>query len=119
MRPPSDPSRRRLTRPPSSSAYDARLRQKVAVKKLSRPFQSLIHARRTYRELRLLKHLKHENVSRGRAVGGGRVRGRGRGAANRRASPGDWGAGPQGARPGTGGVARGELNDSRGFVARP
>jgi len=34
----------------------------VAVKKLSRPFQSLIHARRTYRELRLLKHLKHENV---------------------------------------------------------
>ncbi|KAH0520742.1 Mitogen-activated protein kinase 11 [Microtus ochrogaster] len=44
------------------SAYDARLRQKVAVKKLSRPFQSLIHARRTYRELRLLKHLKHENL---------------------------------------------------------
>lgn len=32
------------------------------MKKLSRPFQSLIHARRTYRELRLLKHLKHENV---------------------------------------------------------
>ncbi|XP_045434679.1 mitogen-activated protein kinase 11 isoform X2 [Pipistrellus kuhlii] len=45
-----------------SSAYDARLRQKVAVKKLSRPFQSLVHARRTYRELRLLQHLKHENV---------------------------------------------------------
>ncbi|XP_077025358.1 mitogen-activated protein kinase 11 isoform X1 [Tamandua tetradactyla] len=44
------------------SAYDTRLRQKVAVKKLARPFQSLIHARRTYRELRLLKHLKHENV---------------------------------------------------------
>nr|XP_004999783.1 mitogen-activated protein kinase 11 isoform X2 [Cavia porcellus] len=51
-----------LTLSLSSSAYDARLRQKVAVKKLSRPFQSLIHARRTYRELRLLKHLKHENV---------------------------------------------------------
>ncbi|XP_024906838.1 mitogen-activated protein kinase 11 isoform X4 [Pteropus alecto] len=47
---------------PPCSAYDTRLRQKVAVKKLSRPFQSLIHARRTYRELRLLKHLKHENV---------------------------------------------------------
>ncbi|XP_055963028.1 mitogen-activated protein kinase 11 isoform X2 [Sorex fumeus] len=44
------------------SAYDSQLRQKVAVKKLSRPFQSLVHARRTYRELRLLKHLKHENV---------------------------------------------------------
>ncbi|MBN3301909.1 mitogen-activated protein kinase 11 isoform X2 [Amia ocellicauda] len=44
------------------SAYDVRLRQKVAVKKLSRPFQSLIHSRRSYRELRLLKHIKHENV---------------------------------------------------------
>nr|XP_058938053.1 mitogen-activated protein kinase 11 isoform X1 [Kogia breviceps] len=55
------------------SAYDTRLRQRVAVKKLSRPFQSLIHARRTYRELRLLKHLKHENVSWG-------LPGRGRGA---------------------------------------
>lgn len=65
---------RRLTHPPCSSAYDTRLRQKVAVKKLSRPFQSLIHARRTYRELRLLKHLKHENVSlerRGRSAGWG------------------------------------------------
>ncbi|KAL2308975.1 hypothetical protein Nmel_005152, partial [Mimus melanotis] len=48
--------------PSSSSAYDTKTRQKVAVKKLSRPFQSLIHARRTYRELRLLKHMKHENV---------------------------------------------------------
>uniref|UniRef100_A0A7N8X4R2 mitogen-activated protein kinase n=1 Tax=Mastacembelus armatus TaxID=205130 RepID=A0A7N8X4R2_9TELE len=46
----------------SSSAYDVVLRQKVAVKKLSRPFQSLIHSRRSYRELRLLKHMKHENV---------------------------------------------------------
>ncbi|XP_069048731.1 mitogen-activated protein kinase 11 isoform X3 [Lepisosteus oculatus] len=45
-----------------SSAYDVHLRQKVAVKKLSRPFQSLIHSRRSYRELRLLKHMKHENV---------------------------------------------------------
>ncbi|KAJ8249917.1 hypothetical protein COCON_G00231330 [Conger conger] len=44
------------------SAYDVHLRQKVAVKKLSRPFQSLIHSRRSYRELRLLKHMKHENV---------------------------------------------------------
>uniref|UniRef100_UPI0037E89400 mitogen-activated protein kinase 11 isoform X2 n=1 Tax=Semicossyphus pulcher TaxID=241346 RepID=UPI0037E89400 len=43
------------------SAYDVVLRQKVAVKKLSRPFQSLIHSRRSYRELRLLKHMKHEN----------------------------------------------------------
>lgn len=35
---------------------------KVAIKKLARPFQSPIHAKRTYRELRLLKHMNHENV---------------------------------------------------------
>ncbi|XP_072222457.1 mitogen-activated protein kinase 14A isoform X2 [Leuresthes tenuis] len=44
------------------SAYDMKMGFKVAVKKLSRPFQSIIHAKRTYRELRLLKHMKHENV---------------------------------------------------------
>uniref|UniRef100_A0AAQ5YER8 mitogen-activated protein kinase n=1 Tax=Amphiprion ocellaris TaxID=80972 RepID=A0AAQ5YER8_AMPOC len=44
------------------SAYDVKSCLKVAVKKLSRPFQSIIHAKRTYRELRLLKHMKHENV---------------------------------------------------------
>ncbi|XP_056629340.1 mitogen-activated protein kinase 14A isoform X1 [Triplophysa dalaica] len=44
------------------SAYDEKPGLKVAVKKLSRPFQSIIHAKRTYRELRLLKHMKHENV---------------------------------------------------------
>ncbi|KAI3369471.1 hypothetical protein L3Q82_007686 [Scortum barcoo] len=43
------------------SAYDVKTGLKVAVKKLSRPFQSIIHAKRTYRELRLLKHMKHEN----------------------------------------------------------
>lgn len=47
----------------NSSAYDMKAGLKVAVKKLSRPFQSIIHAKRTYRELRLLKHMKHENVS--------------------------------------------------------
>ncbi|XP_029358175.1 mitogen-activated protein kinase 14B isoform X1 [Echeneis naucrates] len=44
------------------SAYDMKTSLKIAVKKLSRPFQSIIHAKRTYRELRLLKHMKHENV---------------------------------------------------------
>ncbi|XP_068453436.1 mitogen-activated protein kinase 14A isoform X1 [Clinocottus analis] len=44
------------------SAYDMKICMEVAVKKLSRPFQSIIHAKRTYRELRLLKHMKHENV---------------------------------------------------------
>lgn len=28
---------------------------KVAIKKLARPFQSAVHAKRTYRELRMLK----------------------------------------------------------------
>uniref|UniRef100_A0A8C5HYS4 mitogen-activated protein kinase n=1 Tax=Gouania willdenowi TaxID=441366 RepID=A0A8C5HYS4_GOUWI len=44
------------------SSFDVKTGLKVAVKKLSRPFQSIIHAKRTYRELRLLKHMKHENV---------------------------------------------------------
>uniref|UniRef100_A0A8D0FE47 mitogen-activated protein kinase n=1 Tax=Strix occidentalis caurina TaxID=311401 RepID=A0A8D0FE47_STROC len=44
------------------SAFDTKTGLRVAVKKLSRPFQSIIHAKRTYRELRLLKHMKHENV---------------------------------------------------------
>ncbi|KAI1230947.1 hypothetical protein IHE44_0008382 [Lamprotornis superbus] len=48
--------------PPVSSAFDTKTGLRVAVKKLSRPFQSIIHAKRTYRELRLLKHMKHENV---------------------------------------------------------
>ena len=51
------------------SADDARVVSKegvklrVAIKKLARPFQSAIHAKRTYRELRMLKHMRHENVS--------------------------------------------------------
>uniref|UniRef100_A0AAY5KIG4 mitogen-activated protein kinase n=1 Tax=Esox lucius TaxID=8010 RepID=A0AAY5KIG4_ESOLU len=44
------------------SSFDVKTGLKIAVKKLSRPFQSIIHAKRTYRELRLLKHMKHENV---------------------------------------------------------
>jgi p38 MAP kinase len=44
------------------SARDQKIDWSVAVKKLSRPFYSDIHAKRTYRELRLLKHFRHENV---------------------------------------------------------
>jgi hypothetical protein len=47
----------------SSSAVDTRMHVKVAIKKLARPFQSAVHAKRTYRELRMLKHMNHENVS--------------------------------------------------------
>ncbi|XP_048462654.1 mitogen-activated protein kinase 14B-like [Rhincodon typus] len=44
------------------SVIDQKTGEKVAVKKLHRPFQSLTHAKRAYRELQLLKHNKHENV---------------------------------------------------------
>lgn len=36
--------------------------QPVAVKKLSRPFQTAVHGKRTFRELQLLQHMEHENV---------------------------------------------------------
>lgn len=48
--------------PAISSAVDSRTGVKVAIKKLYRPFQSELFAKRAYRELRLLKHMKHENV---------------------------------------------------------
>ncbi|XP_065909386.1 mitogen-activated protein kinase 14-like [Dysidea avara] len=44
------------------SAYDAEFNAKVALKKLSRPFQSPTHAKRAYREIKLLKMIDHENV---------------------------------------------------------
>ncbi|XP_040903817.1 STKc_p38 domain-containing protein [Toxotes jaculatrix] len=44
------------------SAIDQKTMEKVAIKKLYRPFQSLIHAKRAYRELRLLRYIQHENV---------------------------------------------------------
>ena len=34
----------------------------VAIKKLVRPFDTVAHARRTLREIRLLKHMQHENI---------------------------------------------------------
>ncbi|XP_016112748.1 mitogen-activated protein kinase 13-like isoform X1 [Sinocyclocheilus grahami] len=44
------------------SAINNKSKEKVAIKKLHRPFQSEIFAKRAYRELSLLKHMKHENV---------------------------------------------------------
>lgn len=41
---------------------DTKANKKVAIKKLARPFQTAVHAKRTYRELKLLKHMRHENV---------------------------------------------------------
>ncbi|XP_027200188.1 mitogen-activated protein kinase 14-like [Dermatophagoides pteronyssinus] len=44
------------------SANDRIVKQNVAIKKISNPFQTAIHAKRTYRELKLLKHMEHDNV---------------------------------------------------------
>lgn len=44
------------------SASDTITTAQVAIKKLSRPFQSVIHAKRSFRELRLLRHMEHENI---------------------------------------------------------
>ena len=45
-----------------SSAKDQLTGQAVAVKKIMKPFSTPVLAKRTYRELKLLKHLKHENA---------------------------------------------------------
>jgi p38 MAP kinase len=44
------------------SALDTQTGKRVAIKKLSRPFETAIHSKRSYRELRLLKHMDHENI---------------------------------------------------------
>ena len=46
----------------SSAAECTTTNEKVAIKKFTRPFQSPIHAKRTHRELRLLRLMSHENV---------------------------------------------------------
>ncbi|XP_071445195.1 mitogen-activated protein kinase 14-like [Hetaerina americana] len=63
------PQRYQMLSPVGSGAYgqvcsaiDTLTRIQVAIKKLARPFQSAVHAKRTYRELRMLKHMNHENV---------------------------------------------------------
>ncbi|CAB3361108.1 mitogen-activated protein kinase p38a-like isoform X2 [Cloeon dipterum] len=63
------PERYQMLSPVGSGAYgqvcsavDNQTGIKVAIKKLARPFQSAVHAKRTYRELRMLKHMNHENV---------------------------------------------------------
>ncbi|XP_036441095.1 mitogen-activated protein kinase 12 [Colossoma macropomum] len=63
------PERYRDLRQVGTGAYgtvcysmDRKTGLKVAIKKLHRPFQSELFAKRAYRELRLLKHMKHDNV---------------------------------------------------------
>lgn len=48
---------------PHSSAKDQLGGTPVAIKKIMKPFSTPVLSKRTYRELKLLKHLRHENVS--------------------------------------------------------
>lgn len=45
------------------SAKDQLTSTSVAVKKIMKPFSTPVLSKRTYRELKLLKHIRHENVS--------------------------------------------------------
>ncbi|XP_040360070.1 stress-activated protein kinase JNK isoform X2 [Ixodes scapularis] len=44
------------------AAYDSVTGHNVAIKKLSRPFQNVTHAKRAYREFKLMKLVNHKNV---------------------------------------------------------
>ncbi|XP_006557300.1 stress-activated protein kinase JNK isoform X1 [Apis mellifera] len=44
------------------AAYDTVTAQNVAIKKLSRPFQNVTHAKRAYREFKLMKLVNHKNI---------------------------------------------------------
>jgi c-Jun N-terminal kinase len=46
-----------------SAAYDTITQQNVAIKKLSRPFQNVTHAKRAFREFKLMNLVHHKNVS--------------------------------------------------------
>ena len=46
-----------------SAACDMLTDTNVAIKKLSRPFQNVTHAKRAYREFVLMKLVNHKNVS--------------------------------------------------------
>lgn len=47
----------------NSSSKDQLTGMNVAIKKIMKPFSAPVLAKRTYRELKLLKALRHENVS--------------------------------------------------------
>ena len=44
------------------AAYDIILKQNVAIKKLSKPFQNSTHAKRAYREFCIMKLVNHKNI---------------------------------------------------------
>ena len=44
------------------AAFDELLKQNVAIKKLSKPFQNATHAKRAYREFCIMKLVNHKNI---------------------------------------------------------
>ncbi|CAI7590005.1 unnamed protein product [Penicillium discolor] len=44
------------------SAYDSKANRTVAIKKIGNPFDSAARVKRTYREVHLMNHLKHDNL---------------------------------------------------------
>lgn len=44
------------------SAQDEERKETVAIKKIENAFEHLTYAKRTLRELRILRHLRHENL---------------------------------------------------------
>lgn len=51
-----------------SSSKDQLTGSSVAIKKIMKPFSTPVLSKRTYRELKLLKHIQHENVRLRRAT---------------------------------------------------
>ena len=47
---------------PSSLSKDEKQNTKVAIKKITNAFENVVDAKRTLREIKLLRHLRHENV---------------------------------------------------------
>lgn len=47
----------------NSSAHNSETNEHVAVKKIANAFDNKIDAKRTLREIKLLRHMDHENVS--------------------------------------------------------
>lgn len=45
-----------------SAAVNSQTREEIAIKKIGNAFDNRIDAKRTLREIRLLRHMDHENV---------------------------------------------------------
>lgn len=45
-----------------SAAYDRLFDREVAIKKLSKPFQNVTHAKRAYREFKIMQLVNHKNI---------------------------------------------------------